>query len=140
MHLFTYMNTNKILINKYTSYFKALSDKTRLRIFYILCKLKKELAVCEIMDSINESQYNVSRHLQILKHADLIKENKKGRWCLYSINENNDFIPHIANAVLNLKTTCFKDDIKRAKERLKKRYKGKIIFCITQTNQQKNYE
>ncbi|OGF66371.1 MAG: hypothetical protein A2Y62_12390 [Candidatus Fischerbacteria bacterium RBG_13_37_8] len=131
------MNNIKIQINKYTTCFKALSDKTRLRIFYILSKLKKELAVCEIMDAIAESQYNVSRHLQILKHAGLIKENKKGRWVLYSINEDNDLASQLVQTVLALKPAYFKDDMQRAKARLKKRCKGKIVFCLNQPLKEK---
>jgi ArsR family transcriptional regulator, arsenate/arsenite/antimonite-responsive transcriptional repressor len=114
----------------YTECFKALSDKTRLRIFYLLSFLNKELAVCEIMDSINESLYNVSRHLKILKYAGLIKENKQSRWVLYSLNlENEKQLPDMVKLVRSLDKSLFADDIKRAIERLNLRKHGKIVCC-----------
>jgi len=118
-------------LRSYTDAFKALSDKTRLRIFYILCKLNKQLAVCEIMDSVNESQYNVSRHLKALKYAGLIQENKSGRWVFYSINHDDEVIlPELIKVIRGLSSAGFKNDIKRAKERLQKRQKGRIIYCL----------
>lgn len=118
-------------IEIYTECFKALSDKTRLRIFFLLSFLNKELAVCEIMDSLNESMYNVSRHLKILRYAGLIIENKQGRWVLYSLNLESDKLqPDLVKLVRSLDKTLFADDIKRAHERLKLRKHGKIVCCI----------
>ncbi|MFQ5835459.1 MAG: ArsR/SmtB family transcription factor [bacterium] len=69
----------------YTEIFKALSDETRLRIVHLLIAAGKELCCCEITDSLEESQYNISRHLKILKNAALIKDRKEGRWVYFNI-------------------------------------------------------
>lgn len=65
-------------LEEYTRVFKALSDKTRLRIINLFLRSGQDLCVCEIIDSLNESQYNVSKHLKELKYAGLTKE-KNGK-------------------------------------------------------------
>ncbi|WP_370876227.1 ArsR family transcriptional regulator [Neobacillus ginsengisoli] len=39
------------------------------------------------------SQPAISHHLRILKNADLITENRKGLWNVYSINSQNIYFP-----------------------------------------------
>ncbi len=69
--------------------FKALSEETRLRILRLL--EKKELCVCDITESLNMTQPNISFHLGMLKEAGLIKDRKNGRWVHYSLNESDMF-------------------------------------------------
>src|SRR3989338_6863781 len=69
--------------------FKALSEETRLRILRLL--EKEELCVCDITESLNMTQPNISFHLGMLKEAGLIKDRKNGRWVHYSLNESNMF-------------------------------------------------
>ena len=105
--------------------FKALSDKTRLRIVLILNKAKTELCVCEIMDSLNETQYNVSRKMKILKEANIVQERRDGKWVFYSTNPGDPFVKQILEAVgsegLQLQ------DVNRLKERLSLRKDGKCV-------------
>ena len=49
---------------------KALSEGTRLRILKLL--FKERLSVTEISDRLSASQYNVSKHLRVLKHAGIV--------------------------------------------------------------------
>lgn len=70
--------------------FKALSDKTRIRIMRLLIDSGTEICGCEFVDSLEESQYNISRHMKVLKHAGLIKERKEGRWVYYSVTDRKD--------------------------------------------------
>jgi len=59
---------------------KALADPVRIEMFYILAK--KEMCVCELSDIFRMSQPRISRHLGILKKADLItvcKRSDKGK-------------------------------------------------------------
>jgi ArsR family transcriptional regulator len=57
--------------------FKALADDTRLRILNLLMRAGCELCCCELTDSLEEPQYNVSKHLKVLRQA--------GRWVYYSL-------------------------------------------------------
>ena len=66
--------------------FKALSDKTRLRIFWML--LHNKLCVCEIIEVLKMSQSRISRHMGILKQAGLINEERKGKWVIYNLSES----------------------------------------------------
>ncbi len=110
------------------SFFKGLSDKTRLRIIWLLIKAETRLCVCEIMDSLNGNQYNVSRHLKSLKNAGFLKEEKEGRWVYYSlIDLKNRFQEHIFEAVSSLPEKLFSEENERLKKRLALRENGKCI-------------
>jgi ArsR family transcriptional regulator len=64
--------------------YKALADKTRLRILALL--RTEELCVCELVDILQMSQPAISQHLRKLKTAKLVKERRKGQWMFYSID------------------------------------------------------
>lgn len=67
--------------------FKALSDETRLRILSLL--KDGELCVCDIAETLNMTQPNISFHLGMLKESGLIKDRKNGRWIHYSLDESD---------------------------------------------------
>ena len=73
---------------KILNYFKALSDKTRLRLFNIL--LHYELNVNEIVSILGMSQPAISRHLKVLLDSGLIKFRRDGLWIFYSVLNNGD--------------------------------------------------
>ena len=62
---------------------KALGELTRMRIIRLL--LKEQLGVNEISDRLEVSQYNVSKHLRILKEAGLLEMEKQGKQRLYTV-------------------------------------------------------
>lgn len=65
--------------------FKALSDETRLRILAMVWN--DELCVCEIEKGLNLTQSNASRHLSILKNANILSSIKHAQWTYYKLNE-----------------------------------------------------
>ncbi len=67
--------------------FKALSDPTRLRIVRLLAANQAQLCVCELVDSLQERQYTISRGLRLLEQAGLVEGEKDGRWVYYSLVE-----------------------------------------------------
>ena len=67
--------------------FKALSDETRLRIVNLL--QQGTLCVCEIVDSLGLPQYQVSRHLTILKFAGLVDFERKGTRIHYFLRKDD---------------------------------------------------
>ncbi|MFQ6121785.1 MAG: ArsR/SmtB family transcription factor [Dehalococcoidales bacterium] len=110
---------------------KALSDETRLRIVGVLLSTDKSLCVCEIMDALNEFQYNVSRHLKELKMAGLLKETKEGRWVYYSIAEPADeFQRFLFKAVCSIPREVFQEDRKRLEARLSLREGDKCVVGL----------
>jgi DNA-binding transcriptional ArsR family regulator len=62
---------------------KALGELNRMRIMRLL--LKEQLGVNQISDRLEMSQYNVSKHLRILKEAALVEMEKEGRQRLYAV-------------------------------------------------------
>lgn len=64
--------------------FKALSDPNRLRIIKML--EKGQLCVCEITAVLNLASSTVSKHLSILRDAELILDEKRGKWVHYRLN------------------------------------------------------
>ena len=64
---------------------KGLADPTRLRILALLVQVGGELCVCQIQGALGESQYKISRHLQVLRHSGWVQEQRRGRWVHYNL-------------------------------------------------------
>lgn len=70
--------------------FRAFSDRTRLRILFLI--KDRETCVGDIVQVLNLPQPTASRHLAYLRQAGLVNVRKEGLWCLYSIAETrNEF-------------------------------------------------
>ena len=70
---------------KKSKVFKALADKTRLRILGLL--RVREMCVCEVMVALDLTQPTASHHLGILENVGLVKDRKEGKWVFYSLAE-----------------------------------------------------
>lgn len=64
--------------------FKALNDETRRQILELL--REKDRSAGEIAEQFNISKPSISHHLELLKKADLISQEKKGQFVIYSLN------------------------------------------------------
>lgn len=64
--------------------FKALADPTRRQIIRLL--REKDRTAGEIADFFNMSKPSISHHLNALKHADLVQDERKGQFIMYSLN------------------------------------------------------
>lgn len=71
------------MIDKYTKFFKALGEPTRIKILKLLAD--RELCVCELMEVLDMNQPRISQHLRVLKEAGIIKERKQAQWSYYSL-------------------------------------------------------
>ncbi|MEK5340349.1 autorepressor SdpR family transcription factor [Heyndrickxia coagulans] len=81
--------------------FKALADPTRRQILELL--KEKDLTSGEIADHFQASKPNISQHLAILKHADLVTAMKKGKYVYYSLNTT--VFQEVVNWILNLRNS-----------------------------------
>lgn len=70
--------------------FRALADRTRLRILALLAG--GEVCVCEIHESLDLPQPTVSRHLAYLRNAGLVSGRKDGLWVHYSLAKPDDAV------------------------------------------------
>ena len=80
MGIYTYDSPRGGAMGNSIKIFKSLSDSTRVRILRLLLEADCELCICEIMDSLNLAQYNVSKHAKELKSAGILKEMRSGRF------------------------------------------------------------
>ena len=64
--------------------FRALSDRTRLRILNLL--RGGELCVCDLVNVLDVPQPTASRHLAYLRKAGLVLARKEGLWHYYRLS------------------------------------------------------
>lgn len=69
-----------------TKIFKALSDGTRQEILRLL-DAEEDRSVGDIVKNFNLSQPTISRHLSVLKEADLVTDERRGQHVMYRLNE-----------------------------------------------------
>ena len=111
----------------YTVIFKALSDLTRLKIMWLLLSIDSKICVSEIIDVLKENQYNISKHLKILKNAGLIYEKKEGKWTFYHYRTSNDaFDTEVRQTVMTIPKEMMADEISRCQKRLSMRLDSKL--------------
>ncbi|MEE3953598.1 ArsR/SmtB family transcription factor [Peribacillus frigoritolerans] len=77
-----------IEITRLSQLLKLLGDKTRLTIVSIL--KQRECCVCELNEVFDMSQPAISQHLRKLKDFGTVKEERKGQWIFYSLNQESD--------------------------------------------------
>ncbi|GBD95210.1 MAG TPA: metalloregulator ArsR/SmtB family transcription factor [Nitrospirae bacterium] len=97
-----------------TQLFKALSDETRLRILSLM--KEGEICVCDIADTLNMTQPNISFHLGMLKEAGLIKDRKNGRWVHYSLNGSDMFTRFLLFGIFEKIKDIPSEKIKRSRK------------------------
>ncbi|MGV8905590.1 MAG: ArsR/SmtB family transcription factor [Acetobacterium sp.] len=115
-------------LESYTTIFKALSDLTRLKIMWLLLSIDSKISVSEIIDVLEESQYNVSKHLRILKNIGLIHEKKEGKWSFYHYLPSDDlFDKYVRKTVMAIPKELMDEEITRCEKRLAMRVDGKCV-------------
>lgn len=72
---------------EYSKYFKAFGDKSRLKILELLAS--KEMTVNEIVAAVGLSQPTISRHLGVLREADVVVDRRDGQNVYYSLNRKS---------------------------------------------------
>lgn len=82
------MLESKIDLDKAANILKLLGDKTRLTIVGIL--KQRECCVCEFLEVFDTSQPSISQHLRKLKDAGMVKEERRGQWIYYSLNQQSE--------------------------------------------------
>src|SRR5215217_3473608 len=73
-------------VDQLENVFKALADKTRLRILALLGN--NEVCVCHIHDSLELPQPTVSRHLAYLRKSGLVAARRDGVWMHYQVSRS----------------------------------------------------
>lgn len=63
-------------------FFDALSDEIRRRILVLLLK-EGELCVCELQHALDMPQPKISRHLGVMREAQMLALRREGTWVYY---------------------------------------------------------
>lgn len=119
----------KLALDTSSDLFAALGERRRLRLACCLVSVPEGLCVCELVAALQVSQPNVSRHLKLMKAADLVEERREGRWVYYRLkNPKHSFFDNIRCC---LETVCcctdIQADLRRLRARLKLRRGGKCV-------------
>jgi ArsR family transcriptional regulator len=114
-------------MEKLVKIFKALGDKSRLRIVKML--QQRSLCVCEITAVLELATSTVSAHLSLLKEANIIADRKDGKWVDYYLNTgtNNLFI----TGLLPLVSYWLNDDEQVKSDLEKLKTTDRIELCKT---------
>ncbi|MER2090897.1 MAG: metalloregulator ArsR/SmtB family transcription factor [Sporosarcina sp.] len=79
---------------------KLLGDPTRLTMMKLL--KSHECCVCEFVEIFKMSQPAISQHLRKLRDIGLVKEERKGQWIFFSVNESHEDYPFIESILGHL--------------------------------------
>lgn len=119
-------------MNEQVEILKAVADDTRLRIMNLLLSADCDLCCCELTDSLKEPQYNVSKHLKILKQARMIDGRQEGRWVYYSLPGKPDpFRKALLEAIKSAsQSPRARKDVKNLRARMSLRQGGKCTVGV----------
>lgn len=109
--------------------FAVLGERLRLRMACCLILARNGVCVCELVDALQVSQPNVSRHLKLMKAAGLVEERREGRWVYVRLKDAGH--PFLDQIRCCLQTVCccpdIQADLRRLRARLKLRRAGKCV-------------
>src|SRR5918992_3091026 len=110
------MNKKSKILDK-ELFFRALADRTRLRILNLMGG--DEICVCFLVEILKTNQPKISRHLAYLRRAGVVSARREGKWMHYRIVEPPD--PHAARIFREVRDWLKQDaEMQRDRERLVK--------------------
>lgn len=116
-----------VIIVKPEEAFQALAEPTRIRTACLLAMTSEESCLCELVDSLLEAQYKLSKHLKILKRAVLLTAEKEGRFVYHRLVTEPAHLRSLYNLVRALPGAgkVYQNDLRRFRERLCLREDGR---------------
>ncbi len=127
-----YYATMHVLNIKPETVFQALSDPLRIRIVRLLSETGQEACLCELVDSLLEPQYKLSRHIKTLKQAGLLSASKDGRWIYHRLVVNTDYLINLYKMIILIpdQDGQYKEDLQRFSKRMSLRESGRCRIGI----------
>jgi ArsR family transcriptional regulator len=110
---------------KQVGVFKAMGDPSRIRILKML--EARKLCVCEVREALSLSTSTVSKHLSVLRDADLIIDSKDGKWVNYQLNHRSE--SSFVRSQLALVKQSFADDEQVIADRKKLQKVDRNTIC-----------
>lgn len=112
--------------------FQALGDATRIRVLRVLATGGEEACLCELVDSLLEPQYKLSRHLKVLRQVGLLAAEKDGRFVYHQLVMSHAHLKRLYAAIRALPDSdrTFAADLRRFRERMRLREAGRCRVGI----------
>jgi len=122
----------QLIIIQPETLFQALADETRLRIIRLMVTTSEEACLCELVDSLQEPSYKLSRHLKILRQAGLLSSQKDERWVYHSLVSKPLYLETLYATIYALPDPdqIYQADLERFKERMCLREDGRCRVGI----------
>jgi len=113
----------------------ALGERLRLRLACCLLVAKGGLCVCELVDALQVSQPNASRHLKLMKAAGLVEERRDGRWVYYRLKDADHPLLNAIRCCIETVCCCadIQEDLRRLRARIRLRRGGKCVVGVKPT-------
>jgi ArsR family transcriptional regulator len=112
--------------------FQALADPTRIRVLRVLGATREEVCLCELVDSLLEPQYKLSRHLKVLRQVGLLTAEKDGRFVYHRLVMRHGHLKRLYATIRALPDSdgTFAQDLRRFRERMRLRESGRCRIGI----------
>lgn len=112
--------------------FQALADATRVRMLRVLATYREEACLCELVDSLREPQYKLSRHLKVLRQVGLLAAEKDGRFVYHRLVTRPAYLGRLCAAIRALPDPdgTFAADLRRFRSRMRLRESGRCRIGI----------
>ena len=115
-------------MEQWSDLFRVLANEDRLRIFYLIIHSGQRLCVCEIVDATGLPQYQVSKHLRLLREAKLICGEHQGRWTYYSLTPG-ERVEGVARFLeQTIASDAFTAELDSLRQRLSLRQDGRCVY------------
>ncbi len=88
--------------------FKLLADETRSTIVMLL-REAGEMCICDLCTVTQESQPKISRHMALLREAELVIDRREGKWVYYRLSPH---MPAWAATVIDTAWNCEREGIR----------------------------
>lgn len=106
--------TMNLVMTNVVAFSRALADETRWRIVRLV--MDEALCVCELADILEMPQSSVSSHVQIIRKAGLLENEKCEKWTYFRIGKG--YLPLLRAMAKALEDSCHPGDAEKAARRL----------------------
>ena len=116
--------------------FQSLTDPVRLRIVRLLATTKEEACLCELVDSLLEPKYKLSKALKILRASGFLLGEKDGRWVYHRLAERPKHLVSLLEVIAEVPddNLIYAADLSRFRARLNFRQNGRCRVTSVHNN------
>ncbi len=80
----------------------SLADETRLRVVRLMATIQSSTFLSELAHAMDIPMSKLSKHVNLLAWAGIIKQERSGSWVLLSLNRDVDYLEHLYSSITAL--------------------------------------